>query len=409
MKPLLLILKSKKSVVLADQFLYSGMNFIATLFLARFLNTTDFGIYSTVVLTIFLIISLGNAFIIQPFQVASEKFKKSRLYSNFLFFSQLLFIAIIALLTFIIYLFIPVSSYNFTSLIFFSIVIILHDYFRKYFLVKNKLITVLIIDVLIAVGQFFSLLYLFHLHSGNLNTVFSFMGMSYLLAVIFSVLYLKPQLKRVNYWILFFNYHMKEGLWLSLVSFIQWGSGNLFVVSLGVFINIEALGAFRLIQSLFGVLNILFQTFENYVLPNASRIYANSVVHSKKYIQKISLQSAVLIGSVLTVLFIFSDQIIQFAAGEKYAAYGYVVKGMCILYFILFMGYPIRLSIRMLVLNKLFFVGYLLSFIFSILCFNYLLKYLQLNGVIVGLIINQLIMLLFWNYHLRRKGFYLWK
>lgn len=401
--------RSNNSIVLIDQIISSGSNFFMTVFLARFMQISNFAVYSTIVLFGFLLISFGNALIIQPFQVAANKFKFARLYSNFLFYSQLAFVIIILIASFIVYQFIKDPGFTFWSLALFIFGLLMQDYFRKFYLVKSQLLLALLCDSLFAFGQFISVLIIYNFTNFGVDIVLLLTGISALLSVTVSVSTLTPSIKRFFLWKKFYSYHFKEGFWLSLVSFIQWGSANLFIVSLGIFINIESLGAFRLIQSLFGVLNILFQTFENYVLPNACKIYNNSVSLSKQYIRKTSIKSSVLIGTVLFILFLFSEQLIFVAAGTKYIQYSYVVKGMCLLYFILFIGYPIRISIRMLLLNRIFFTGYLLSFIFSIVCFNFLLKTWQLNGVIIGLICNQLIMLLFWSYKLEKKGFKLWK
>jgi O-antigen/teichoic acid export membrane protein len=403
------ILKSNKFLVLGDQLIYSGLSFLTTIFLARFLTASDFGIYSTIIISVYLVISLGNAIIIQPFQVSDKSIKTSKSYSNFLFSSQIIFLALALIAAYILHLCIRVSDYHFLPLACMLSGIILHDYFRKYYLTTMEIVMVVIIDGIVVITQIAAVIYLYIVGYSGLESVFLLFGLSYILAVVFSIYCLKPRFQKFAYWKAFLQYHKKEGMWLGLVSFVQWGSANLFIVSLGLFISIEALGAFRLVQSMFGVLNILFQTFENYVLPNASRIYADSVSNSKAYIRKVSLQSALLIGLVLFVMFIFSKELMHLAIGEKYLEYSYVIKGMCILYFILFIGYPIRLCIRMLLLNKTFFIGYLLSFVFSILFFNYLLNHWQLNGVIFGLIINQLIMLVFWNYQLHLKKFYLWK
>ena len=56
---------------------------------------------------------------------------------------------------------------------------------------------------------------------------------------------------------------------------------NLFIVTSGVYLGVAALGAFRLVQSLFGILNLVLQTFENYVLPQASVKYNESATKAK--------------------------------------------------------------------------------------------------------------------------------
>jgi O-antigen/teichoic acid export membrane protein len=111
----------------------------------------------------------------------------------------------------------------------------------------------------------------------------------------------------------------------------------------------------------------------------------------------------------LTVFFIFSDEIIVLAGGQKYQNYGYVVRIISVLYFFIFLSYPIRIAVRILVLNKIFFFGYVLSFVSSLLSFHFLLNSFGLYGAVSGLILNQIIMILFWQNQLKKNQFQLWK
>lgn len=409
MSSLITILKQNKTLVLIDQLLYSGINFIVTLLVAKLLNISEFGIFSTIVIVLFLLISITNAVVIQPFQVSVFKESNTVSYSNFLLTLQIVLVAFIAVTAISVNIFMPNNTYHLNYVLLYGSGLLFHDYFRKYYLAKTKILKVLTIDTIIALSQLLIIIVLKNRTEININIVLSSLSISYAISNAYSLLIYKPSFKSIKQWKPFIKYHIKEGKWLSLVSFVQWGSSNFFVLTIGLFINIEALAAFRLVQSLFGIINIVFQTFENYVLPTASKINLTSTELSKKYIKKTSIQSAILIGIFLIVLFIFSKEVISLFSDNKYQAYDYVLKGMCILYFIIFIGYPIRLSIRMLLLNKSFFIGYLLAFAFSILFFNTLLKNWQLNGVIIGLILNQLIMMLFWTYKLKKQNFYLWR
>ncbi len=400
-------LRSDKFRVLADQGLYSGTNFVVTIALARILDPRNFGLYSSIILIAYLLMGISNAFILQPFQVSGLKRQKSIAYSHFLFFGQLAFVLLLMALIGIAYLSVQALPRSLGAATFFMGTMLMHDFARKFYLAKNLLLKVLIIDSLVAVCQLTGLLLFFH--NATLNTVLLLLAFSYLPPLIFFICDRRPVWRTCIYWGRFLQVHKREGSWLGLVSIIQWGSGNLFVASTGFFIGLQALGAFRLVQSLFGVLNILFQAFENYVLPAASRLHSMSVIESKNYIRKTGFQSGLLIGIMLLALFLCSDEVINLASAGKYAHDGYLVKGMCLLYFLVFMGYPVRLGIRLLLLNKSFFTGYLLSFVFSLLFFSTLLRHWQLNGVIAGLIANQLIMILFWTYQLNKQKFYLWK
>jgi O-antigen/teichoic acid export membrane protein len=203
--------------------------------------------------------------------------------------------------------------------------------------------------------------------------------------------------------------HFHQGKWLLLTSITQWWSSNLFVVFSGLFLGVEMLGAFRLVQSLFGILNLILQTFENFVLPEAARKLVESKEIAKKYLLRISLKSSIIFGGMLAILFFFSSDVIQLVGGEQYVPYSFIVKGMVFLYVFIFLGYPIRIAIRILVLNKVFFTGYLLSFVFSLITFYFLLSEFEMNGAIIGLISAQVVTLGYWQFVLKKHNFILWK
>ena len=407
------LMSSNKSQVLADQTVFSANSFVTTILMARILSPSDFGIYASVVLFIYLIVSALNAIVIQPLQVTLSKINNLSSYISFSFWVQLTLVVIITTLVGLTlgldlsYL----AIYNELGLVIMILTagFVMHDYFRKLFLAQAKIKKALSIDVITAIihcGILISSLLVFQL---SLYEVMLFLGLGYLPSIIIGIIFIQPGYKEGAEWKLFSTMHYHQSKWLLLTSLVQWWSSNLFVVASGVFLGIKALGAFRLVQSLFGVLNMLLQTFENYALPQASRLLFSSITEAKRYLKQISLKSSILFGFVLSLAFIFSKSIILLAGGEQYVEYSYVVKGMAVLYLFIFIGYPIRMAIRALVLNKHFFLGYIFSLLFSLSSFNFLLDSWNLTGAIIGLIISQIILLSYWQFILINKKFILWK
>jgi O-antigen/teichoic acid export membrane protein len=402
--------ESKKTLVLLDQAVYSGSSFLTTFLMARLLAPAEFGLYGGYVLVLYLMISAGNALVIQPFQVLRPQYKTDSGYLNFAFALQLTVALAISTGMGVVMRITsnPLQDYWLVASLT-TITFLLHDFFRKVFLADDKIFLALVIDIVsgglqvVMIGSAF-FYGQFNLSYALLITCISFLGGS-LIGLYFVITSTQEGIS----WRIFFAAHIKHGKWLLLTAVIQWWSGNFFVVAAGVLLGPIALGAFRLVQSLFGILNVLLQTYENYVLPEAVRIFSVSVTESKRYLRQISFKGMFLFGSVLALLFIFSDQVMALAGGSQFVEYSFVVKGMSLLYFIIFIGYPVRIAIRMMVLNRIFFIGYMLSFCFSALSFNYLLKEYQLSGAIVGLIVNQCILILFWQYHLAKRQFVLWK
>jgi O-antigen/teichoic acid export membrane protein len=209
-------------------------------------------------------------------------------------------------------------------------------------------------------------------------------------------------------WKSFLDNHFQQGKWLVYISFLQWGSSNFFVLVSGLYLGIEALGALRLVQSIFGVLSVALLSIENYVLPKVIYFHHESVAKAKKYLVEISLIGLIIFSTILAIIFILSDEIIVLAGGLKYEKYGYVVKIMTLLHLIIFINYPIRIAIKMLVLNKVFFYGYVISFALSVVTFHFFLNYFGLYGAVAGLATNQLVMTFYWQNQLKKNQFQLW-
>ena len=407
-------LLNKNAIVLLDQAVFSGGSFLITIILARFiLSPFDFGVFSSFALFNYAVVSLLNSVIIQPFQVSLEKMEDKKGYVSFNVWSQ---IVLVTLITFLLLITIK-ADFKFLSSIkhlsenalLFFVGFIMHDYSRKLFLAKGTVILSFLIDFVTTSLHLSILAFAWYTSVNSLNTIVLLFGLSYLPSLLISVFLLRPNFNNINRWADYLKLHLEQGKWLLLTTFTQWWASNLFIVTSGVYLGVAALGAFRLVQSLFGILNLVLQTFENYVLPQASVKYNESATKAKLYLNSITKKSGFLFGVVLLVLFVFSEQVMRLSGGEKFLSYSYIVKGMVILYAFIFIGYPIRLSIRLLILNRVFFVGSLLSFFFSLFSFDYLLKNWGINGAVAGLIVSQLIVLTYWQIILIKHKFVLWK
>ncbi len=400
------IVLSQASLVFFDQAIYSGTNFLLTLFIAQTLDVKNFGAFSTIILVTYLIMSIINALLIQPFQVSISKTSKKKEYyvSLFLWLVVLLlfFMFVVKLLT----LFFSFSSHS-NPIICFISGYIFQDYFRKFFLSLASIFTTLLIDLLfltiVLIGIF-----LFY-NQIDLTITLWIIGLANFISAVPGLVFIFKNYESPTSWMFFLSNHISQGKWLFNVAVLQWSSSNFFVLVSGIYLGIEALGALRLVQSFFGVINIILQSVENYYLPKVAKIFNENVANAKIYLYSITVYGAILFGFLLSILFLFSTEIIVLAGGTKYQEYGYLVKIIAVLYFFIFLSYPVRIAVRILVLNKIFFIGYLLSFVFSILTFHFLLKYSGLYGAVSGLICNQIIMILYWQNQLTKNNFYLWK
>jgi O-antigen/teichoic acid export membrane protein len=403
------IIFSKPALVLLDQAIYSGTNFILMLFLAQKLDLKNFGLFSTLMLFVYLAMSITTALVIQPFQVSYFKIQQKSQYFIFLclgiLFLIALFIVIIKLLFFSLPVFRLYITYG-NDIAFFIFGLLIQDFFRKFFLGLMQITNALVIDSLFLLLVII-LFYVFR-NGIQLSNTLWIISIANLVSSLPGILFIIKNFETPKSWKLFLENHIQQGKWLVYIAFLQWGSSNFFVLASGLYLGIEALGALRLVQSVFGVLNVALISIENYVLPKVIYFHHQSVIKAKKYLIDISSIGLILFGSILTFVFIFSDEIIILTGGLKYQKYGYVVKIMTILYLFIYLNYPIRIAIKMLVLNKAFFYGYVISFTLSALTFHFFLNYFNLYGAVAGLAINQLVMTFYWQKQLKKNQFQLW-
>ena len=401
------ILKNRKGIILLDQAVFSGTSFLLTMLLARMLDMESFGQYSGFVLVIYLLVSGIGAFVIQPFQVLVAKENNINQYTAFVFWFQLAAIGFVVLIGF--------GSHSFfgdnfpLTFLGFGAGFLLHDFGRRVLLALDRPLQTLILDTTTAVLSLV-VLYFYALHPyNNLVRLFAYLSAAYVSSFILLVAFIKPFSLGKEIAKSFLLNHWREGKWLFFTAVSQWWSGNLFVVASGMYLGAAALGALRLAQSLMGVLNVLLQTFENYVLPQAAKKLSFHLSEGLTFVAHSSRKAGMLFIPVLLVTFFFAEPLFVLAGGSEYASYAFVLQGMSLLYLLIFLSQPIRLFIRAMLLNDHFFYGYLISLAFALLCAHSLLSAYGLVGALIGLAISQVLLMAYWTIILQKKKIYLWK
>lgn len=391
------MLRSSSFWAIMDQGIFSGTNFLISFYVAQHLAIPDFGLFASIVLIVYLLMSISNAFIIQPFQVSYCTTENKGAYLIFMVLAFLGSLLILLLsLSFILILISPeyIGEGHFLAAIFFVAAYLFQDFFRKVLLVIDELKLVVWTDILFLMMVLVSC---FTMEKGlTLNGVFliiAFANFGSALPALYSLL---KKVSRPAQFSSYWKDHLQQGKWLLSVAVLQWVSSNFFVLVSGIYLGLEALAALRLVQSFFGLLNIALQSVENFFIPKIAALHHIDSKQSMKYLRSISLWAAAWFGVVLLFLFSFAHKIIVLAGGIQYASYDYLVRTMVLLYGLIFLAYPLRIGLRVLILNKVFFTGYLISSLFSLISFHFLLHYAALNGAIIGLMLNQLIMILYW-------------
>lgn len=407
------MLQSSQMPVLAGQAFLSGGGLLLQLGLARFLGPDSFGRYALLILYAYLLISICNALIIQPLQVSYAAVSNKPAYLGFALCMQSVAVLLCILPSAFLFLYFPAfiggtEGFPLSGLLYIA-AFLFQDFFRKVFLAQSRSGVALVCDILSALGPLLALAFLVLADIRELRYCLFILSVSLAPSFLFGILYLGFQITWPSGWGSYFTLHFRQGFWLILSAVVQWASSHILIISSGLWLGAAALGAFRLVQSLFGVLNIVLQTFENYVLPRASALCIESPGRAIDYLRGVSVRYALPFGAVLAALFASSGRVIGWAGGSAYEGYGYVVKGMSLLYGLILLSYPLRILIRIQLMNRSFFAGYVAAFLFSLVFCRYLLSHWGLSGMLAGLMANQLLMMGIWTYSLTTNKELGWK
>lgn len=406
----------KKIPLLLEQCLFSGTAFLVNVALVKLLDLGQYGLYASLIIVAHLLLGISQALVIQPMQIHVSRPESPSSYRVVLFAIQCLLIVLftVALLIF------KLTGLSYLNLgqqiilpfCLYLAAFILQDFYRKYFLATGRQGMALALGVaysVLTIGSLFVSLY--YPIADDLTGYLLLLSFGYLVPLIMATV---AYCRKMTWptpasWKRYLHVHFVEGQWLLYAAVVQWLSSNLYVMTSGLLIGIEALGVLRFIQSIFGLINILLQTIENYVLPQLSRAYRVSMEHCYAAFSRAlgPYQLVVLVG--LAVMCVFAEQVLRLAGSPEFVPYAYVVRGMALLYVIIIIAYPIRLLIRITELNKSYFTAYVISLLFSLLSYHFLLSQFGVSGAVIGLIMNQLILQATWLVVLNKNHFKIWK
>lgn len=404
---------TEKGRLLLDQVVFSATSFITTILLARQLGIDHFGLYSLIIIYLYLLLGISSSLVISPFQVLLAKYKDREEYTTAVTWLQILVTGMLLGITLILLYSGAGRGLTLTryapQIILLTAGFLLHDHFRRVFISLGQGRYALRIDLISGLLQLSALLLLYFIGALNLSVSLFVIGITYVPAVLLGIFLLRKSCGPVQSFRAVLRLHWQQGRWLLLSSFLQWWANHFLVAVSGLFLGIRAMGALRLAQTLFGVLNALFQVYENYAVPRASARLEQSAAAMQSFLRRLSGQGLVFLLPVLLVTGLFPGYIFRICGGEEYTGYAYALQGMAVLYAVIIAGYPVRIAIRVLMLNRAFFMAYLLVFVFTLLASKYLVSHWELTGVMASLIINQLIILGYWQWVLARKNIILWK
>ena len=405
-----------KSLIIFDQAIVSGSNFILGILIARFLGITEFGVFTLIWMVIMFINSIQLSFIINPMMTFSHKqnkYKRKYFFSS-LFILQIAFSLLSVLLTMIgliiINYFYPELNLRGFSIYFIIVLFFtqIQDFIRRFFFVENKIEKALFSDFITYILRLIFLLILFYFYKPSLEIVFLSIILSLLISIIYSIFsynFLQYfNLKKKNYLIKVFIENWNFSKWLVASSVFLWTSGNYFIIVAGVILGPFSVGVIKAMQNIVGISHILFQAFENFVPIDASKIFLkNKLKGLNQYLLKFTLFGGIGLIFLFSLIYIFSENLILLLYGDKYIQYVNILNLYLIVYILNFLAIPLTIGLRTIEYTKPVFLSYIITTILSFMLANKFVDNFNLNGILYGIIIVQMtrVLILFLSY---KKG-----
>lgn len=393
----------KYNLVLFNQIINSGSNFLASIFLVNFLGLEKFGSFTILWLVFLLINSLQLSLVISPMMTNSVFYTgvlKTYYYGGTLIQQIFLTLIILILIKFFFFFGILVSIDNqihaiqnvFLLIIFSSQI---YQFFRRFFFSKKMYRIPIITDIIIYIVLFSLLIYYLKINELNLEKVFY----SYFISFLVGSLLVIPYVKKFNFSLKTFinsvKVNFKISKWAALSSIMQWFSGNLWLINSGIVLGSYVLGAIRACQTIINLSNLLFQSFENFFPVKLTHIYKSEGSKSMNaYINRINFNGFILLSVFVIILSLGSKYILDFFYGPEQSKFYYLLIFLSILLPFTFIHYFYCFGLRSLSNTKPIFISYLFSSFFSILCSDLVISNFGLKGFVAGLIFTQLLIFL---------------
>jgi len=390
----------------------SGSNFLLGVLLARVLSIEIFGQYALLWMVALFFLSLQQSLIVSPLYTLEAKRGDNNLHhiSNAIamqIFFAFLSMFLVILISIIFSLF--QEKWNMGLLIIpFSLAVfsyLLQDFARRLLFFHGEYMVVIFINIIAYIGLLLTLFIVSSFVSLNLMIVFSIFAFTFLLS--FLVAYLKmgyTHLKISNMESTFQEYwHFSK--WLGLSNILQWLSGNLFIVIGGYVLGAWSVAIIRILQNTMGIFNVLFATIENYVPISAAKIYKKEGHKSLlSYIYKYSFIGIILF-SLWTMLFmiITPERLIFLIYGNKYIQYSDLMYWYMAIYILMYFGMLIKFVLRTIESTKDIYRANIYMSVFSIIFAYPMIVYFELKGIVLGILLTQVIMFLFYLIVVKRK------
>ena len=390
--------------VVAGQATVSGTTCITNFFIARVCGIHIFGAYSAWQLLLLLLLAGQGAIISQPMQVVLGSLPAGRrpAYRRLLLGWQLLFSGLAVLSTVAGARWLPQAAAVLPAFVLLLAAATVQDTLRKLLLAGGQVRAALLSDVVSGGGQLLVLAMLaLRPDPATLPQAMWAVGLTTVPALLLSMgaLGTWPSLRGARW---FGRRHGRQVRWLLPTALLQWASANVLLVFAGWAGSPAMLGVLRLAQTAMGLFNLGLQAVENYALPRLSQSFSQApprfVAERAALARKMLLAAAPL----LLLLAAGAGPLVARLGPAGGANYAGLLRWCCLLYLVIVLVYPLRLTVRLRADSRHYFGGYVLSIAASLLSVRWLTAHYQASGVVLGWLLAQLVLGGYWAWALRR-------
>lgn len=385
---------------LFDQGLVSGANFLTSVLLARSFGIREYGVFALTWIAVLFVNSLQYALVVTPMMSVGPKQKQQDRgsYYGAVLVQELVFAFIAAPVMGVS---IRLSSKCFPQwglgglalpISLATLAYLLQDFLRRYFFCTLQSKRALITDVVSYVCQVPVIFWMSHSRNATLPNAFWIIAATSLAGFFACIRWFEPITLDLESFKAACARHWRISRWLAPTAFMQWGAGNLFLLSAPVYYGAAASATLRAANNIVGVAHIWFLGLDNVVPAEAARqMHTTGVDGLLPYIRRVFLQWGGVTLAFTSVIAAFPTFWLRLAYGTKYSADGTVLRLYAVLYLIVFSSGPLRAGLQALEYTQPIFWSYPLLIVFSVALAGPFARGLGLNGVIIGMCAVQVI------------------
>ncbi len=384
------------NLVLVDQAMVSGSNFLIGILLARQLGLEAFGWFTLAWIVVLFIQSLQQAVIISPMMTFGGGAERAEhpTYFGAVFRHQAWFFLISTTLTLV-----SLSTWEFLiggmgypaifALTFLVGASQWQEFLRRYHFTLRQTWSAFAADAFRYLSQLLVLLLIGLALAETMNVALALWIKA--LASLGGGLVALARIRRSDWSTPVYRtvtrQHWRFGRWLAGSTLMRWGSSNVFVLAAAALLGPAAVGGIRAAETLMGVTHIFFQAMENTVPPRAARIFKDSGPEAlNRVVRNLCLAGGLLTAALAIALSLAPEFWLGRIFGAEYADYAHLVKWFGLIYVFMCLNMVLRIGLRTMTDTRPIFITSIIVSGFSVAAAYPLTAWLGLNGTVIGLV-----------------------